>query len=194
MPSPSRRPAQDDPRVRRTRGRILAVARELLPQTGAAGLTYSRLAAQAEVTRQTLYRHWPTRAALLVDLILEGPAADYPQPGTDPAAVARAWLTSLRAGMNEPGTRAAVLAVTADADRDADSAQALQRIGADRLAALNSLLEPSGRQITGEEYTRLYGPVLSRLFFERREVTDEFIEALVVEWLTTLSGPASSGA
>ena len=81
MPSPSRRPAQGDPRVRRTRGRILAVARELLPQTGTAGLTYSRLAAQAEVTRQTLYRHWPTRAALLVDLILEGPAADYPGGG-----------------------------------------------------------------------------------------------------------------
>jgi AcrR family transcriptional regulator len=165
------------------------VARKLLPQTGAAGLTYSLLAAQAGVTRQTLYRHWPTPAALLVDLILQGPPpAEYPQPGEDPGVVARAWLRSLRAGMNEPGTRAAVLAVTAEADHDADSAQALVRIRADRLAALNELLEPSGYHVTAEEYTLLYGPVLSRLFFERREVTDEFIDALVAQWLATING------
>ena len=29
-------------------------------------------AERAEVTRQTLYRHWPTRAVLLFDLVLEG--------------------------------------------------------------------------------------------------------------------------
>jgi AcrR family transcriptional regulator len=189
MPAPFRDPASGDPRVRRTRDRILSVARELLPRTGAGGLTYSLLAAQAGVTRQTLYRHWPVRAALLVDLILQGPPpAEYPRPGQDPGAVVRAWLRSLRAGMNEPGTRAAVLAVTAEADHDADSAQALVRIGTDRLAALNELLEPSGCQITAEEYTQLYGPVLSRLFFERREVTDEFIDALVAQWLATSNG------
>jgi hypothetical protein len=97
--------------------------------------------------------------------------------------VARLWLTSLRAGMNDRATRAAVLAVTAQADSDPDSAEAVQRISADRLAAFNLLLAPSGRQSTAEEYALLVGPVFARLFSDRAEVTGEFIDMVVFHWL-----------
>ena len=178
-----RQPTADDPRVQRTRGRALAVARELLAEVGPAGLTYAALAERADVTRQTLYRHWPTRAALLFDLILEGPdLGTYPEPGSDVRAVATAWLKSLRAGVTVPGLRAAVLDVSAQADHDPDSAQALLRIGADRHASLNTLLEPSGVSIGEDEFTLLYGPVLARLFLDRGQVTDAFIDAVVTQW------------
>jgi AcrR family transcriptional regulator len=185
MPS-LRRPTPGHPRVERTRGHILTVARDLLTEVGSAGLTYSLLAERAGVTRQTLYRHWPTRAALLVDLVLTGPEVGYPEPGSDPRQVATAWLTSLRAGMNDQATRTAVLAVTAQADFDPDSAEAVQRISADRLAAFNALLAPSGRQSTAEEYAILVGPVFARLFYDRAEVTDGFIDAVVTQWLASL--------
>jgi AcrR family transcriptional regulator len=191
--SPLRRPAPDNPRVQRTRGRILAVAREVLPEVGPAGLTYSLLAGRAGVTRQTLYRHWPTRDALLVDLILEGSDAGYPEPGTDLRVVTTDWLISLRAGITDQATRTAVLAVTAQSDVDPGSASVLIKIRDDRLRALNELLEPSGRQITEEEYTRLVGPVLTRVFFDRRDVTDEFIDATVAQWLAALDHPGRSG-
>jgi AcrR family transcriptional regulator len=185
MPS-MRRPTPGHPRVERTRGHILTVARDLLTEVGSAGLTYSLLAERAGVTRQTLYRHWPTRAALLVDLVLTGPEVGYPEPGSDPRLVAAAWLTSLRAGMTDQATRTAVLAVTAQADFDPDSAEAVQRISADRLAAFNALLAPSGRQSTAEEYALLVGPVFARLFYDRAEVTDGFIDAIVTQWLASL--------
>ncbi|MEU8824361.1 TetR-like C-terminal domain-containing protein [Streptomyces sp. NPDC048636] len=125
--------------------------------------------------------------ALLCELILEGPdVGGYPEPGSDVRTVATGWLTSLRDGISDPATRAAVLAVTAQADHDPDSAQALVRIGQDRRAALNGLLEPSGVQLGDDEYTLLYGPVLAQLFFDRGRVTDEFIDAVVTQWLTTL--------
>ena len=182
-----RQPTADDPRVQRTRSRALAVARELLAEVGPAGLTYAALAERANVTRQTLYRHWPTRAALLFDLILEGPdLGTYPEPGSDVRAVATAWLKSLRAGVTVPGLRAAVLAVSAQADHDPDSARALVRIGEDRYAGFNRLLEPSGVQISEDEFTLLYGPVLARLFLDRGQVTDAFIDAVVAQWLTML--------
>ncbi|WP_432013760.1 TetR/AcrR family transcriptional regulator [Streptomyces cucumeris] len=182
-----RQPTPDNPRVQRTRGRVLTVARALLPEVGPTGLTYALLAERAEVTRQTLYRHWPTRAALLFDLLLEGPdVGGYPEGGGDVRTVATAWLTSLRDGISDPATRTAVLAVIAQSDHDPDSAQALVRIGQDRRAALNGLLEPSGVQITDDEYTLLYGPVLARLFFDRGEVTDAFIDTVVTQWLSTL--------
>jgi AcrR family transcriptional regulator len=180
------RPTPGHPRVERTRRHVLAVARELLPEVGPAGLTYSLLAERAGVTRQTLYRHWPARAALLVDLILTGNSSGYPEPGSDPRAVATAWLTSLRGGLEDGAARTAVLAVTAQADVDPDSAQALVRIGADRLAAFNQLLAPSGLAVSAEEYTMLVGPVLARLFFDRVEVTAEFIDNVVSGWLATL--------
>jgi AcrR family transcriptional regulator len=171
------------------------VARDLLPEVGPTGLSYSLLAERAGVTRQTLYRHWPTRAALLVDLILTGPEADYPEPGSDPGQVLTAWLTSLRQGLDDQASRTAVLAVTAQADYDPDCAEALVRIRDDRLAALNVLLAPSGCEVSSGEYTLLYGPVLSRLFFDRGEVTDEFIEIVVTRWLATTSpGRGTLGA
>ncbi|MBL1095291.1 TetR/AcrR family transcriptional regulator [Streptomyces coffeae] len=181
-----RRPTPDNPRVQRTRNRVLTVARALLPEVGPTGLTYALLAERADVTRQTLYRHWPNRAALLFDLILEGPDVGYPERGSDVRTVATAWLTSLRDGISDPATRSAVLAVAAQADHDPDSAQALVRIGQDRRAALNGLLEPSGVQLSESEYTLLYGPVLARLLLDRGQVTEEFIDTVVAQWLTTL--------
>ena len=71
----------------------------------------------------------------------------------------------------------------AQADTDPDSAQALAQLLADRLAAFNDLLKPSGIQVTAEEYTLLSGPVLARVFFDRAEVTDEFIASAVEHWL-----------
>ncbi|BDM74379.1 TetR family transcriptional regulator (plasmid) [Streptomyces nigrescens] len=187
QPPHRRQPTPGNPRVQRTRNRVMAVARELLPEVGPTGLTYALLAERADVTRQTLYRHWPNRAALLFDLILEGPdLGNYPEPGSDVHTVATDWLKSLRAGISEPAIRTAVLAVTAQADHDPDSAQALARIGQDRLAALNTLLEPSGVQISDSEYTLLYGPVLARLLLDRAQPTDEFIDTVVTQWLTTL--------
>jgi AcrR family transcriptional regulator len=185
-----RTPDPGNPRVQSTRDRILTAARDLLAETGPAGLTYSLLADQAGVTRQTVYRHWPARSGLLADLILEGSAGGYPEPGTDPAVVAAEWLASLRAGLRDPARRAAVLAVTAQADTDPDSAQALAQLMADRLAAFNDLLRPSGIQVSPEEYTVLSGPLLARVFFDRAEVTDDFIASAVDHWLAVR--PAAS--
>ncbi|ARF53286.1 helix-turn-helix domain-containing protein [Streptomyces gilvosporeus] len=96
--------------------------------------TTALLAERAGVTRQTLYRHWPHRAALLSDVTLQGPDLGYPEPGTDVRAVATAWLVSLRAGLTVPATRTAALAIAAEADHDPDSAQAMAGIMEDRLA------------------------------------------------------------
>jgi AcrR family transcriptional regulator len=180
---PYRAPDAANPRVQRTRDRMLAAARELLAEAGPAGLTYSVLAERAGVTRQTLYRHWPTRSGLLMDLILEGSAGEYPEPGDNPALVAAAWLASLRDGLLDQARRAAVVAVAAQADADPDSAQALAELAADRRAALNDLLRPSGVHVTADEYPLLYGPVLARIIFERAGASDDFIASVVAQWL-----------
>lgn len=172
-----------DRRVARTRERVLQVARELLHEVGPIRLTYSVLSDRSGVTRQTLYRHWPTQSALLADLVLNGPAVGYPSAHTDPAVVATEFLKSLRAGMTDTTTAGALTALAAHADHDALSAAALGTIVADRCEALNILLSSSARAVSAHEFARLVGPVLFTRFFARQPITDEFIDQTVMAWI-----------
>ncbi len=172
-----------DARVLRTRANVIAVARDLLVEVGPLGLSYTMLSERADVTRQTLYRHWPTIESLLADLVLVGPDVGYPTPGTDPYAVTVEFLTSLRTGMNDPTTAAALIALAGQADSDRTCAAALDAIAADRQAALNVLLADTTHQVSSDEFARLAGPVLFQRFIARRPVSDELIHDLVSAWL-----------
>lgn len=59
----------DDPRVKRSRAAALAAARGLMLREGIDAVTHLRVAAAAGLGRKTIYRHWPTRDALLRDTL-----------------------------------------------------------------------------------------------------------------------------
>jgi AcrR family transcriptional regulator len=48
---------------------ILRATYELLGETGYQGLRVDAVAARAQASKATLYRHWPTKAALVVDAV-----------------------------------------------------------------------------------------------------------------------------
>lgn len=177
--------AVTDPRIERTRAHVLSHARELLSAGGPGAVTYSELAARARVTRQTLYRHWPTREQLFVDLVLEGKPTPYPDGSGSPEQIVAGFLRSLRAGMDEPATATALMTLAAQADHDPTSHSALNSVVADRRGALNHLLEPSGVSVDADQYARLCGPVLFQRFFAREPATDQFIDDLVSDWSGT---------
>ena len=125
----------------------------------------------------------------LIPAAFGGVAIDAPLPKTTHLGTATVKLTmpasraSFSTSVLIADFKPVEFAVTAQADSDPDSAEALSRLTADRVAALNDLLRPSGIQIAGDEYALLSGPVLACIFFERRAVTDEFIAASVTQWL-----------
>jgi AcrR family transcriptional regulator len=172
-----------NPRVKRTKAHVLQVARELLLEVGPIDLTYTAVSARAGVTRQTLYRHWPTRERLLAELVLTGPDVAYPDPGSDARTVVTEFLTSLRAGMNDPPTAAALMGLAAQADRDPDSATALAAIAEDRRAALNTLLRPTGTKVTKDEFAQLCGPVIYSQLIARRKVSTRLIRDAADAWI-----------
>jgi len=67
MPTSTRPEAQrsDDPRVERTRAAVIDAASELLMADGPSAITHGNVAAAANVSRTTVYNHWPTREDLL---------------------------------------------------------------------------------------------------------------------------------
>lgn len=62
-------PRIDDPRVERTRAAVIEAAAELLTTDGPSAITHANVASAANVSRTTVYNHWPTRADLLRDTI-----------------------------------------------------------------------------------------------------------------------------
>ena len=70
----------------RSRSRLLASAGEILRRDGYTGLTMERVAAGSGVAKTTLYRHWPTKAALCMDLYLEEAGRELRDPDTGDVA------------------------------------------------------------------------------------------------------------
>ena len=58
-----------DPRVVRSKARIVAAATELLVQLGPRGVTVDAVAERSGVAKTTIYRHWPSINDLLLDVI-----------------------------------------------------------------------------------------------------------------------------
>jgi AcrR family transcriptional regulator len=58
-------PRSDDPRVERTRTAVIEAASDLLVAEGPGAITHVNVASAANVSRTTVYNHWPTREDLL---------------------------------------------------------------------------------------------------------------------------------
>jgi AcrR family transcriptional regulator len=69
-----------------TRSRLLTSASDILRRDGYTGLTMERVAAESGVAKTTLYRHWPTKAALCMDLYLEEAGRELRDPDTGDVA------------------------------------------------------------------------------------------------------------
>src|SRR5579864_6296173 len=66
----------------KTRERVLSAAGEILRNEGYSRLTMERVAADSGVAKTTLYRRWPTKAALCMDLYLEVAERELSDPDT----------------------------------------------------------------------------------------------------------------
>ncbi|GHO94217.1 TetR family transcriptional regulator [Reticulibacter mediterranei] len=61
---------------------ILQAALDLLEQDGYRALTIEAIAAQAGVGKQTIYRWWPSKAAVVLEAFTANAATQIPQPDT----------------------------------------------------------------------------------------------------------------
>ena len=118
-PDPSRRSD-------RSRRAIHDAALALVGEVGYAKTTIEAIAARAGVGKQTIYRWWPSKAAVLMEAFIdmgaraaqeaagEGVPADYRIPDTgDPAADLKLVLRATVDELNDPATEAPTRALTA---------------------------------------------------------------------------------
>lgn len=80
-----------DPRIERTRRAVLAATLEVLGTRGYSAFTVEAVADAARVAKSTIYRHWPTKLALIADALetLNRQPRAEPVPGTARQTVER---------------------------------------------------------------------------------------------------------
>src|SRR5438552_3527543 len=66
----------------KTQARVLSAAGHILRRDGYARLTMERVAAESGVAKTTLYRRWPTKAALCMELYLDVAGQELRDPDT----------------------------------------------------------------------------------------------------------------
>ena len=93
------------PRDDQARERILSAVRELVSERGPARATITEIAASAGVGRQTIYRWWPTRAAVVIEALVEmtDAAMPYRDTGHPQADLRRQMHAMVAAFAGPPG-------------------------------------------------------------------------------------------
>ncbi|MFI5489046.1 TetR/AcrR family transcriptional regulator [Micromonospora echinaurantiaca] len=159
----------------------------LLAEKGYDGLTIEAVAERAGVNKTTIYRWWPSKAALLADALVEAPLLDLHTPDTgtlrgDLTAVVGAIVALLT---TPPSSDVAVAALAASAHR-AELATATQRFFADRLARERPIFERAVRrgELTPDAdpmtiMDALAGAVWCRAVFRGRPIDDAFVDRTV---------------
>ena len=185
MPDPTRRSDA-------SRRAIVSAALDLVGEVGYARLSIEGIAARAGVGKQTIYRWWPSKAAVLLEGVLElaagpeGETAELPDTGdleADLKLVFRATLEQV----NEPRYDAAMRALATEIPHDpalaADYVERLHgplaHVKRERLRkaqAVGQLAEDLDLDIAVE---MLWGPLRTRWLQRDGPLTPAFTDAVV---------------
>ena len=183
-------------RSERSHKAIITATQELLVERGYRELTIEGVAARAGVGKQTIYRWWPSKAALVLEAYLVGqdavpPPAEEATVGEDIRALLR-WLIAV---LVEPTGGRVVAGLVGDLQHDAVLAEGFHRdvVPARRAAMLAALARARGRgEIRADAdlevaVDTLHGAVFYRLLLSGEPLDDAFAERLASQVLAGLA-------
>lgn len=175
-----------DPRVERTRRKVLAAALDVLRGEGWDALTQARVAQRSGVGRATVYRHWPIVSDLLFDALSEAELTDHTVPTGDLQRDLINELLAFRRSMTNDQIGRIMTALIDRAERDDDIAAIRRRLAAQGTSVLEHILRAARERgdlpSTGDDQlliTQLVGPLTFRRFFTGRPITTRFVTDVV---------------
>ena len=176
-----------NPQVQRTRELMLDAASGLLSDGGPQAVTHLRVGEEAGVARATVYRHWPNRADILLDLLRRGAAMSLGSPSAD-LSVEERVAVGLRgsAGVLNGDGGQTMSAMVGLAEWDEDVFAALQQatdFGPRLLREVLAAGVERGELLPGTDVDlladRLIGPLFLRRLLHHDHITDAYVDRLV---------------
>ncbi|MEY9872387.1 AcrR family transcriptional regulator [Streptacidiphilus sp. MAP12-33] len=164
---------------------ILDAALALAVRDGYAAVTMKSIAEEAGVGRQTVYRWWPTRGAVLVEAMGEiGAAHGAPPPSGDPVADLRLFLDQTFALANKAPVADVLLGLLSDAFADEALRVTMRAYIAGRRALLAQVLGRQGAEgwmvPVPTVVDLVFGAMWYRLMNEHGPVGPELTEEVLV--------------
>jgi AcrR family transcriptional regulator len=185
-PTSSMRQTRVDSRIERSRHAVLTAALELLGESGVGGFSVDEVARRSGVAKTTIYRHWPTREALVVDTCSRLSAEQQiPDTGSLEADL-MAILTNIAHLLQTANWSAVLPSIIDSAERDPEFAELVSQIQRGHATPLREALQRATRK--GELPARtdlsttvaaLLGPLFYRRWFSREPIDDEFVYATI---------------
>ncbi|WP_344476365.1 TetR/AcrR family transcriptional regulator [Nonomuraea monospora] len=194
-------PKHPDPARRNERSRqaILEAARELVSEVGYAKVSIEAIAARAGVGKQTIYRWWRSKGAVVFDAFLAlseaGADGDMALPDTgDLEADLKLVMRATAAEFADPAFEAPIRALNTEIINDPDlAAQYRERLAAPVDEAKKARLRSAQRagQIAADAdldlaLEILYAPLYQRWLHRSGPLTPEYADALVDLFLKAL--------
>lgn len=179
-----------DARVQRSKAAVLAQTYELLSAGGIGGVSIDEVSRRSGVAKTTIYRHWPSRAALLVEACSTvGSAPPVPDTGDfegDLTALSRELAEQLRTAR-----WASVLPSIVDAaEREPELAELHADLHARLMAPFVTVAERAMAQgelapdrRPADVIAALAGPLFYRRWFSREPLDAAFVERVVHDLL-----------
>lgn len=177
---------EPDYRVQRSKEAVLAATHELLSESGLAGVSVDAVSERSGVAKTTIYRHWPSRSALLLDACSQ--MSSRPQaPDTGSLKSDLEMMTAQVAQRLRTANWATVLPSIIDAaERDPDLAGLQARLHGEMRAAFRTIVERAQekgelprRVDSSEVIAAILGPLFYRRWFSRETLDERFVKAVV---------------
>src|SRR5258708_14836877 len=176
-----------DARVGRSKETVLAVTHQMMSETGLSGVSIDEVSKRSGVAKTTMYRHWPSRAGLLVEACSKlGPKFEVPDTGSfrgDIEALVMAFASYLRAA-----SATKILPSIVDAaEHDTKLAKLLHaQVHACIMAPLYEVIERAQQKAEISEdqdashlIARIVGPLFFRRWFSGESLDENFVRAIV---------------
>jgi AcrR family transcriptional regulator len=176
----------EDERVQRSKKAVLTATFQLLSETGLTGVSIDAVSRRSGVAKTTIYRHWPSRSALVLDACSRlKPKSEAPDTGNlkdDVTVLALNLASRLRTAR-----WATVLPSMIDAaERDPELADLHSRMHAEMTTAFRSVIERSQQRGELSRHRRstevvamILGPLFYRRWFSREPLDEGFVKRVV---------------
>jgi len=166
---------------------VLGAADELLIERGFGGVTVEGIAARAGVSKQTIYRWWPSKVDILLDTLVEEADRRLKIPEDGPVVDAvRGYLRALARFLTKADAGKVLLALLGEAQHDAETAALFHehyldpRRGRERALLKRGIAAgelPAGLNLDAT-VDSLIGPIVYRALTGAK-VSRPFVDALV---------------
>ena len=179
-------PAPLDKRVIRTKERVLTETYRLLFEGGMGGVSIDEVSRRSGVAKTTIYRHWPTRSALLIDACSQmgGPGAP-PDTGNFKSDV-HILTKGVAEQLNNAAWPSVLPSIIDAAERDPEVAQLHATLHAANMQPFFQAIEAAKRRgeipqdrDSATLAAAIIGPLFYRRWFSKEKIDGPFVSRVV---------------